>query len=118
MFGSINHVDPVPGAIVFVLTLIAITILEFTLNTASDWAKYNHYSELYEKLCKELLQLGLISFLIFLSEASGLEGPETLPYKHAFELTHIVLLFIAFAFIVQASFLMWVSVMNILFLIC
>ena len=108
-FGGINHIDPSAGVVVFVLTLFVITILELLLSNCSAWAKYNHFSELYEKLSKELLQLGLISFLIFLIDSSGLEGPRALPYREVFEVAHMVVLFIAFAFVVQAFFLMLVG---------
>lgn len=107
IFGIITELDATTGVVVFVCTLFSLAFLERSFDSIQEWATLNQHEILFGKLQKELLHLGILSFfLFFLKAADAIKG---LQYFEAFEFTHVVMLFIAFAFIAQAFFLIQVK---------
>lgn len=112
-FGSIGKLHPTTLVVIFDLTIVVVIALEFSLTKVRKWASKNNYDGLYKVLVKELLQLGIISFILFLLESGGYTAEHENDLE-AFDFTHIVVLFIAFAFIIQACFLVQVKIICIL----
>ena len=110
VFGEIGNVRPDIGVGIFELTIVILVLLRFILVSAKRWAEINDYEVIHEKIVTELLQLGIISFIIFLGKASSISSFENEGYLVAFDLAHIVILFVAFAFVVQACFLVQVMI--------
>lgn len=110
IFGEIGHIKASVGVIVFVPTLVALASLDTILEYIRRRAETNKYGILYERLANELLQLGIISFLLFLINTEELSRD----YYIAFEFTHIVIFFIAIAFVIQACFLVQVNYYNVM----
>lgn len=74
--------------------------LEYAVYRLQKFVARNGYSEVYEKLKKELMILGIISFTVFIYEQASSSG--VTEYLLAFEMAHIIILFMALSFIVQA----------------
>ena len=66
--------------------------------------RLRHIELLFERLKKELMMMGIISFGVFLFTISQTESTSSSLYI-SFELAHIIFFFMALAFIVQAFFL-------------
>ena len=113
VFGGIGHVASNKGLAIFELTLVALVCLEKCLHFFQKWAEDNDYSALYEKMKNELLQLGIISFALFLGQAAGADLFKEPEFELAFETAHVIILFIAFAFVVQGFFLVQVGTKSI-----
>lgn len=107
-FGSIDALEPTNLLVIFNITIIVVILVELSLSKLKSWAEKNNYVGLYDVLVKELLQLGIISFILFLLDATGTTTSHH-EYLEAFDFTHVIILFIAFAFIIQAAFLVEVS---------
>ena len=105
VFGEIGVVPSKVGVGLFEITIAVLILIEICLEKAEKYAKRNNLKELFEKLKDELLQLGIISFLLFLAQSGGIHFFRNADYFKAFELTHVIVLFIAFAFVVQAGYL-------------
>lgn len=103
VFGIINEVGGFEGLVTFILVLALLVLLEYLFETLGEKARRNGYESIYEKLKKELTILGIISFTVFIYQAAAGSGQEN--YFVAFELAHIIVLFIAIAFIMQALLL-------------
>lgn len=106
-FGSIGVLKSSTLVVIFNLTIVVVILIEKLLSRAKAWAYTNSYTELFDKLVKELLQLGIISFILFLFTVSGYTDAHH-DYLEAFDFTHVVILFIAFSFMIQAVFLVQV----------
>lgn len=103
VFGIAGALNAQAAGLVFSLLIFILVLLEIIFSKAEDWAYEHETNELFNKLKKELTMLGIVSFLTFIyTSATNMKGT----YYEAFEMSHIVILFIAFAFILQASFLL------------
>lgn len=107
LMGTLNSTSSV---IVFVLLLLFLICLEIGFEHLDHWSRENDVHELVDKLKEELMMMGILSFTIFIYiEASGSAiSPSSNVYNYylAFELSHVILLFIAIAFIFQAAYLL------------
>ena len=102
IFGIIASLHSLQGPVTFIGFLILLVFLEFIFDGLQTAATNRGYKDLFEKLQKELMMMGIISFMVFIFETLGSSGS---PNFNSFEMTHIVVLFMAFAFIFQAMFL-------------
>jgi hypothetical protein len=86
-----------------------IVVIEKLLNIAEKYSKKYGYNRLFQKIYKELMIMGFISFVIMLVSQKAV-------YKsiwfHAFEVVHIVIFFIAFFFVIQALGLIIFSILR------
>ena len=105
VLGVINSLSPNFAVTVFGGTILFIIFLQSFIEWLCVWAERNRYGELMDKLHKELLNMGLISFAIFVFDSFAPESETLANSKEAFEFVHIVLLFIAVGFIIQACYL-------------
>jgi calcium-binding protein CML len=103
VFGIINEVGGYQGLVTFILVLALLVVLEYLFEKLGKYARRHGYETIYEKLKKELTILGIISFTVFIYQAAAGDG--NYDYFVAFELAHIIVLFIAIAFIMQALLL-------------
>ena len=104
VFGIAGALNAQAAGLVFSLLIFMLVLLEIAFSKAEDWASEHETNELFNKLKKELTMLGIVSFLTFIyTSATDITSGK---YYEAFEMSHIVILFIAFAFILQASFLL------------
>jgi hypothetical protein len=90
---------------VFIGLITLLVLLELGFTKIEHWAEHHQCKELFEKLKKELTMMGILSFTVFIYQTAYDEATEN-DYYEAFEMSHIIILFIAIAFIIQASFLL------------
>jgi Ca2+-binding EF-hand superfamily protein len=105
VYGEVREMGPVPGTVIFVAVIVLITVLEYMFDVLDEIAKRKDCVEILSKLKFELMILGMISFTVFIFESSAGEELTDSEWFEAFDLAHILILFIAIAFIVQAMFL-------------
>ena len=105
VFGVILKVHAVDGTIVFVITLAIIILLDTIVNRLQKIAKRHGFKAIYDKLKQELMILGVRSFSVFIFEQSSTHESTRSSYFLGFEMVHIMILFMAIAFIIQAVIL-------------
>jgi Ca2+-binding EF-hand superfamily protein len=105
VYGEVKEIGPLPGTIIFIAVIVLITVLEYLFDCLDEIAKRKDCVEILIKLKFELMILGMISFTVFIFESSAGEELTSSEWFEAFDLAHILILFIAIAFIVQALFL-------------
>ncbi len=110
ILGEITTLDPSHTATIFVVTLSVLICIEKIVDFTDKWCEANRFKHVFEKLQNHLLNLGLISFLLFFIDLFASQSDFILNSLPAFEFTHIVLFFVAISFVSQAIFL--VQVMN------
>jgi hypothetical protein len=104
IFGLLSTLESGVGTAVFVAFMGYLICLEFSVEKLEVIAEQNGLTKLFQKLQKELMMMGIISFTVFIinaAQSSSLSGP----MYESFEMTHIIVLFMALAFIVQGLFL-------------
>ena len=111
VFGLMGTLNSQAGVIIFVLLLVYLIMLEEGFVRLEHWAHENDVIELIDKLKEELLMMGILSFTIFIYiEAAGggsiSSGSKVYNYYLAFEMSHVILLFITIAFIFQGAYLL------------
>lgn len=109
IYGEIITIPIVAGTVVVVGVLILLTALEVLFEELDELAIETETQKLLNKLKQELMMMGLISFSVFLmlngassNFAHVIQGSD---WYLAFEVAHILFLFVALAFILQAVFL-------------
>ena len=109
VFGIIAVVRPIGGSLVFVLLLAFLLSLDIGIDRLGALAVRNQMDLIFEKLKKELMLLGIISFVVFIFEQAASNNFERTSLLRtvfvAFEMTHIIILFIGVSFIMQGIFL-------------
>jgi len=105
VFGMASDLNATAGATVFIGLIFLLVCLEIGFSKVEHWSEHNQSKELFEKLKKELTMMGILSFTVFVYQTAYSAATES-DYYEAFEMSHIVILFIAIAFIIQASFLL------------
>lgn len=104
IFGIVGNLKSFEGTVVFIGFLLFLVILEAIVTNLEVAAEVRGMKDLFEKLQRELMMMGIISFAVFIFQTAN-------PDQHAgalflsFEMTHIIVLFMALAFITQAVFL-------------
>lgn len=104
VFGIIGSLSSFEGTLTFIGFLIFLVILEGTFDTLERAAENRDMKPLFEKLEKELMMMGIISFAVFIFETAK-PGSKDGALFLSFEMTHLIVLFMALAFIFQAVFL-------------
>lgn len=102
IFGIILQIKAIEGTAIFCVLICVLMMLEFMFEQFELKADRYGYTAVLEKLKKELMILGIISFIVFIYQ--------TIDQSHstwflAFEMAHIIVLFMAISFIVQAAIL-------------
>lgn len=107
VFGIIAIVQPIGSSLVFVGFLIFLVLLDIGFERLEILAERHEFTLLFEKLKKELMFLGIISFIVFIFESTANPGDSKFLHDILldFEMTHIIILFMALAFIFQGIFL-------------
>ena len=103
VFGIVSTIESKYGTITFIGFLIFLVCLEHGFENLEHMAEDNGVSMLFEKLKKELMMMGIISFVVFIFTTAGGQANKLL--YHSFEMTHVIVLFMALAFICQAFFI-------------
>ena len=107
IFGLIASVDSSDTIIVLVFTLLVLYGLGLILSRFRTWADINRHGQAFEKIERQLLQLGLISFGLFLFNPSNYGDTKgDISFSGAFHFTHLLILFIAIAFVLQSFFML------------
>jgi hypothetical protein len=104
LFGIVLYLNSNVGTYAFIAFVIGLVFLEFVVEHLERVAEYRGLVTLFQKLQKELMMMGIISFGVFIYETSAHPPPGSVLLE-AMEMTHIIVLFMALAFIVQAFFL-------------
>ena len=106
VFGLMGYIDSTAAVVVFVLLLLFLVFLDMMFDSLDRFAQRIDAWSLLEKLKKELMIMGILSFVLFIYETT-MGGAQSDPqWLGAFEMSHIILLFIAFAFTIQALYLL------------
>lgn len=106
--GQVSKLEPTHTTVVFLCALVLCIFIERAIEFIAKWSDENRYRDVFDKLQKQLLNLGLISFIIFFIEKFSSQSELIHTSLNAFEFTHVILLFIALSFITQAAFLVQV----------
>lgn len=105
MFGSMVHLKPDCGTIVFIGVLVFVLLFDGAFYVLESYCKRNEFKGLLEKLSKEFMIMGFISFGTYIGfEANNFSNNE---WFDAFHFAHLVVLFVALSFMVQALLLVW-----------
>ena len=108
LFGIISDLPILTGSVIFIGFIAFLIVMEFGVKFCENWCDRKGVKSLIEKIEKELMIMGIISFLIFMFEEFSTD-PIILDHTSAkylsFEMAHLLVLFMAFAFVLQASFL-------------
>lgn len=107
VFGIITEIPSQEGTFVFLLVLGVLVVFEYTFRALEVLAERHGYKDIFEKLKQELTILGLISFSVFIYQT--VVGSSHSPTFEAFEMAHVIVLFIALALIFQAGLLVQYS---------
>ena len=108
LFGIISDLPILTGSVVFIGFIAFLIAMEFGVKFMENWCDRKGVKSLIEKIEKELMIMGIISFLIFMFEEFSTDPiiqDHTSAKYLAFEMAHLLVLFMAFAFVLQASFL-------------
>jgi len=84
--------------------IIFMLIQEHAIHHVEEVAKHSGYDGVFNKVSKEMMILGLVSFTTFVV-FEGLNVSSDSVWYHAFHFSHFVMLFIALAFVFQALML-------------
>ena len=103
VFGIVATLESKYGTITFIGFLIFLVGLEHGFENLEHMAEDSGVSMLFEKLKKELMMMGIISFVVFIFTTAGGQANKLL--YESFEMTHVIVLFMALAFICQAFFI-------------
>ena len=110
VFGIISDLQVSTATVVFLLFILFIVVLEFLVKQLEHWADKRGLKALVEKMQKELMVMGVISFVIFMFENFS-DDPVIEDHTSgkflSFEMAHVIVLFMAFGFVCQASFLVY-----------
>jgi len=102
IYGIISTLEYQTATAIFIGFLLALFILETCFHVLEIFAKKYDFTTVFEKLKKELMILGIISFI---SRLAIVNQCSTAQWFLAFEMSHIIVLYLAFSFICQAFFL-------------
>ena len=106
IFGMAGYLDSDIQILVLVILIIFIVLMDFLLELLGDFAKMYGLKILFETLKKDLTMLGIISFIAFLYiDIGALQGKVGMVF-FSFETMHIILVFMGFAFVIQALLLL------------
>lgn len=110
IFGSFAASDPSYTIIVLVFTLLILYIIGWLLTIIRQWIERHKYGAIFENMERSLMQLGLISFGLFLFDPQNYgDGLKDLEYGQAFDLTHLIILFLMVVFVFEAIALLQAS---------
>jgi len=87
VFGMLGTLNADACVTVFVGVLVLLILLEYLFEKLEKYAKDEKMSELFEKVRKELMMMGMLSFLIFLYETIAVSKGQAItnPYYESFE---------------------------------
>lgn len=90
------------------VAVIMITVVFEVVTHAVDHyaAKQPHIFQIVQRVYKELMLLGIISFGLFFFETLACIGPE---FTHELHVIHILIFFISIAYIAEAIFILYVA---------
>ena len=104
IFGIISNLQSFEGTLTFIGFLLFLVLLEWAFSFLEHAAEIRDMKELFDKLQKELMMMGIISFAVFIFDTASPSTKDGALFL-SFEMTHIIVLFMALAFIFQAVFL-------------
>ena len=106
-FGSIGDIQSVEGTLCFLLVIAFIICAEFIIGFLEYLLEGNPiYNQMIQKVYKELMLMGIISFLIIMYNASEENPSETVElWIISIDFGHIILFFVAIFFVVHAFLL-------------
>jgi hypothetical protein len=104
VFGIVFTLDPDVGTTAFICFVIGLVVIEYFVEKLETMAEHRGLNSLFQKLQKELMMMGIISFCVFVYETVA-HPPAGSILLEAMEMTHIIVLFMALAFIAQAVFI-------------
>jgi hypothetical protein len=100
VFGAIASIDSLQISATLIAFFFFLMLMEVLVNVTDYWARTRGLLILFQKLQKELMMMGIISFIIFCLESFWKDLEE---YKMNLETADLTCLFMAMGFIFQAS---------------
>lgn len=106
-FGSIGDIKNIEGTLCFLLVIAFVTCAEFIIGFLEYLLEGNAiYNQMIQKVYKELMLMGIISFLIIMYNASEENPSPTVQlWIKSIDFGHIILFFVAIFFVVHAFLL-------------
>lgn len=102
IYGIISTLEFTTATSIFIGFLLALFLLESIFHFLEGFAQKYDFIGVFEKLKKELMILGIISFI---TRLAIVDQCSTAQWFLAFEMSHIIVLYLAFSFVCQAFFL-------------
>ena len=111
IFGTVNLADPQPLTTAMIIILAVIIVIDLIMKTLKVYAEKYGVEEILHKLQYELMVLGLISFIIFIIQTVFSENVAVTQSEYfvSIGMADMIVLFIAFCFIVEAIILVQFS---------
>lgn len=110
IFGSIANSDPKATIIVLLITFLVLYCSGSALACVRLWVDRQGYGAIFENMQRSLMQLGIISFGLFLFDPANYGSAHSeIVYGHAFDLVHIIVLFLMVVFVLEAVVLLQVN---------
>ena len=100
IFGGLVEIRSDSGTIVLIAVSIFLLIFDASLHKLEAYCHRNGFKGLAEKLIREFMVMGLLSFGTYIAKESF--KVESSPWLYAFDFAHIIVLFVALAFVGQA----------------
>ena len=104
VFGIVNDIPFIIGHCVMLGLLLILIVLEYAVEYLDVKAEQYNITLLLVKLKKELMFMGIISFVVFVYSLIAEPSSGDSIYS-SFEMSHMIFFFMAIAFLFQALFL-------------
>ncbi|CAM9741303.1 unnamed protein product [Chrysoparadoxa australica] len=114
IFNLAGQLDVLQASLCFMVLIGVTVVFEFIVEKLEEALhEAEHYRAMLDKVFKELALLGLISFIVFVFETTGaLQAVGGDSWLLSFEYAHILLFFVAMAYVLQALMLMLLVVRS------
>jgi hypothetical protein len=111
-FGILNSINPITATIAFVATVLFLLFFEF-LTGALEYSIQGSpiYNQMVQKLYKELMIMGFVSFAVAMYQATHLDS-DLHDLFRVTEFVHYILFFVAIFYVAHALYIMFISMMT------
>jgi hypothetical protein len=111
IFGSIADADVKYTVVVMIVTCLLLIITEKIIKRIGHWFSANMYAPAFHNVQSSFMLLGMASFLLFIAESFESRRKRKAHADHfeGFNFTHILIVFLALSFGIQAILLVMVS---------
>lgn len=111
-FGHIIEIDPELGSLAFAATIIFLLLFEFLIGALEySFEGRPIHTKMLQKIYKELMIMGFVSFAITMYTAAKDHSPEVYHVIEIFDFVHYVIFFICIFFVAHSLYIMLQSLL-------